>query len=179
MEPVLETDRLRLREFTPDDLDDLAAMVGGADQMRFYGRLKTREEAAAWIDRNVALYEQSGFGIWLIEAVGASDFAGYCGIRPLALGRGSATEIGWHIHRTCWNHGFATEAAAAVRDLAFGRFGVERLVALVPPAHSASRRVAGKIGMREDGTTLVEGEPVVIYAAASPRAILLSEGRNR
>jgi RimJ/RimL family protein N-acetyltransferase len=168
VEPVLETDRLRLREFTPDDLDDLAAMVGDEDQMRFYGRPKTRDEAAAWIDRNLTLYAELGFGIWLIEAAGSSGFAGYCGIRPLALGARSETEIGWHIHKTCWNRGFATEAAVAVRDLAFGRYGVERLVALVPPAHSASRRVAGKIGMREEGTTLAEGEPVVIYAAASP-----------
>jgi RimJ/RimL family protein N-acetyltransferase len=168
LKPVLETDRLRLREFTLDDLDDLAAMVGDEDQMRFYGRLKTRDEAAAWIARNLTLYEERGFGIWLIEAARAPGFAGYCGIRPLALGAGSETEIGWHVHKTCWNHGFATEAAVAVRDLAFGRLGLERLVALVPPAHCASRRVAAKIGMREEGTTLVEGEPVLVFAAAPP-----------
>ncbi len=46
--PVLETERLKLREFARDDLDELAAMVGDEEQMTFYPRPKTRGEAFAW-----------------------------------------------------------------------------------------------------------------------------------
>jgi RimJ/RimL family protein N-acetyltransferase len=161
--PILETERLRLREFTHRDLDDLAAMVSDEEQMRFYRAVRTREDAAAWISRNLALYERHGYGMWLIEPTAATEFAGYCGIRPLELEGVSETEIGWHVSKSFWNRGIATEAARAVRDLARMSFGLERLTALVHPDNLASRRVAEKLGMQEVKTTVFEGEPTVIY----------------
>ncbi len=47
MTPIAETHRLTLREFTEDDLDELAAMVADEDQMTFYPRPKSRDEASA------------------------------------------------------------------------------------------------------------------------------------
>jgi RimJ/RimL family protein N-acetyltransferase len=60
-------------------------MVGDAEQMTFYPRPRTKDEASAWIRRNRAFYEEHGFGFWLIEPLPRSRFAGYCGIRPLDL----------------------------------------------------------------------------------------------
>jgi RimJ/RimL family protein N-acetyltransferase len=160
---ILETRRLRLREFRPDDLDELAVMVADAEQMRFYPRTRTREEAAAWIDRNLSLYEKHGFGFWLLESLTTGEFLGYCGIRPLVLDGVSEVEIGWHIRRTSWNRGFAGEAAAGVRDLEVHRFGRTGLVLLIRPDHLASRRVAEKIGMIEEAAIVVEGHSYVTY----------------
>ena len=50
------------------------------------------------------------------------------------------------------------------KERAAGEFGIGRLVALVPDDHGASRRVAEKIGMRPEGTTVAEGFPYVVYA---------------
>ncbi|MDQ2980786.1 MAG: GNAT family N-acetyltransferase [Actinomycetota bacterium] len=156
---------MRLREFRPDDLDGLAAMVADEKQMRFYPGPRTRGEAGAWIGRNLSLYEEHGFGFWLIEFRSTSEFLGYCGIRPLVLEGASMTEIGWHTKKTSWNRGIATEAAAGVRDLAFAGFAQTRLVALVPPDHLASRRVAEKIGMREGAAVVFDGDPYVTYVS--------------
>jgi RimJ/RimL family protein N-acetyltransferase len=163
--PILETARLRLREFRRDDLDELAAMVADRDQMTFYPRPKTRAEAAAWIGWNLALYEQCGFGFWRIESLLTSEFLGYCGIRPLTLEGASETEIGWHTKKTIWRQGIATEAASAARNVAFGRFGLSRLVAIIHPNHVASRRVAESIGMRAEDDVVLDGYPAVIYAS--------------
>jgi len=163
--PILETQRLKLREFSEDDLDDLAAMVADEDQMTFYPRPKTRAEASAWISRNLVQYKKYGFGFWLIESLATSGFLGYCGIRPLALEGASEIEIGWHTKKESWNQGIATEAAMAARDLAFRRFGVLRLVAIIHPDHIASRRVAENIGMHDERTTILDEDyPAVIYA---------------
>lgn len=144
-------------------------MVADADQMRFYPRPRTRADALAWIGRNLALYEQHGFGFWLIESVGTSAFLGYCGIRPVRLEGVAETEIGWHTTKSSWNQGLATEAAAAARDAAFERFAVPRLVAIVHPDHLASRRVAEKIGMVEGETTVVDDDyPAVLYRSERP-----------
>jgi RimJ/RimL family protein N-acetyltransferase len=93
MTAILETRRLRLREFRLDDLDELAAIVADEEQMRFYPGPRTRDEACAWIGRNLSLYEEHGFGFWLIESRPTSEFLGYCGIRPLVLEGASATAI--------------------------------------------------------------------------------------
>jgi RimJ/RimL family protein N-acetyltransferase len=168
MTPTLETQRLKLREFSHDDLADLAAMVADEDQMRFYPRPRTRDEASAWISRNLALYKEYGFGFWLIESLATSGFLGYCGIRPLALEGAPETEIGWHTRKTFWNQGIATEAAMVARDLAFRRFGLLRLVAIIHPDHVASRRVAENIGMHDERTTMLDDYPAVIYTTERP-----------
>jgi RimJ/RimL family protein N-acetyltransferase len=164
-EPIA-SERLRLRQFRDDDLDVLAAMVGDDEQMTFYPRPKTRDEAAAWIRLNTGLYATHGFGTWLIEALPGARFAGYCGIRPLELDHVSEIEIGWHVRKHFWKQGVATEAATLVCDAAATRFGLSRLVALVHPDHTASRRVAENIGMRRERTTVLEADyPAIVYAA--------------
>jgi RimJ/RimL family protein N-acetyltransferase len=158
--------RLQLREFRDSDLDVLAAMVGDEDQMTFYPRPRTKDEAAAWIRRNHGFYAAHGFGSWLIEVLPRARFAGYCGIRPLQLDEVSEVEIGWHVHKRFWNQGIATEAAILACRAAATRFGLARLVALVHPDHVASRRVAENIGMGVERTTVLEDDyPALVYVA--------------
>ena len=167
LKAILETSRTRLRRFTTRDLDVVAAMVKDQEQMRFYPRPRTRDEASAWIDRNLSLYEKHGFGIWFIESIAASEFLGYCGVRPITVEGVEETEIGWHTRKKFWSQKFATEAARACRDLAFSQLGAERLIALIDPTNVASVRVAEKIGMRPEREAVVDDYACVIYAVES------------
>jgi RimJ/RimL family protein N-acetyltransferase len=141
-------------------------MVADPEQMRFYPRPKTRDEARAWIEWNLGLYEELGFGTWLIESGADGAFAGYCGIRPLVLDGRDELELAWHVLKAYWNRGVATEAARAAIELGRERFGLGRLVAIINPDNAPSRRVAAKVGMAEEGETVVDGAPVVVYAMA-------------
>jgi RimJ/RimL family protein N-acetyltransferase len=76
------TARLAFREMTPDDLDDLAALLGDPDVMRHYPRPRDRDEALAWIDWNQRLYRSEGFGLWLVTLRATGEFAGDCGLTP-------------------------------------------------------------------------------------------------
>lgn len=168
-EIVGETPRLRLRRLHPSDIDALSAMVADPEQMRFYPRPKSRDEVAAWLDWNRALYEEIGFGTWYLESVIDDGFAGYCGIRPLLLDGRAEVELAWHVNKTYWNQGFATEAAFASMQLGFDRFALSRLVAIIHPDNRPSRRVARKLGMVEERTLVHDGEPVVVYATPGQR----------
>jgi RimJ/RimL family protein N-acetyltransferase len=170
---ILETPRLRLRPFTIRDLDPLAAMVADREQMRYYPRPKTRAEASAWINRNLSLYEEHGLGFWFIESIATAEFLGYCGIRPQPINGVDETEIGWHTRKRFWNKGVATEAALACRNLAFARFGLQRLMGLIDPRNLASLRVAAKIGMQPEREVLLDDYPCVVHVVerhAPPRA---------
>lgn len=162
MTTVLETPRVLLREFTRDDLDPLATMVGDPDQMRFYRRPKTRDEASAWLNRNLTLYQRLGFGFWLMEAPITSEFIGYAGIRPHDTL--PEIEMGWHTKKTHWRQGLATEVALACRDAAFDLFDIPRLIGIVVAENAASIRVAEKIGMSPESTTEVDNLPCIVYA---------------
>ena len=164
MVPIHETARIRLREFTSEDLDPLVAMVTDDEQMRYYPRPKSRAEASEWMDRNRAFYRDHGFGFWFMESLKASEFLGYCGIRPMILDGVKETEVGWHIHKDYWNRGLATEAARACRDLAFTRFDLGRLVGLIDPGNAASIRVAERIGMRPERQAVADAHPYVVYS---------------
>ena len=148
MTTVMRTARVLLREFNAADLDVVAALMADKDQMSSYPRPRTREEALAWIERNLALYENYGFGFWLMEVVGGSEFLGYCGIRPRWIEGIEEIEMGWHTKKELWGQGLATEAATGCRDLAFTRFDIRRLVATIDADNAASLRVAEKIGMK-------------------------------
>lgn len=164
MTTIQETQRLRLRHYCKQDLDELATIFADEETMRFYPRPKTRDEADAWIDWNLALYRERGFGLWVMESIQGSRFLGNCGLTPQTVDEVTEIEIGWHTKRSCWNRGFATEAALACKDLAFTRFGLKRLISIIDPENIASRRVAEKIGMHEERIALHEDYPCVIYA---------------
>jgi RimJ/RimL family protein N-acetyltransferase len=76
-----ESARLTFRDMTPDDLDDLALLLGDAEVMTYYPRPKTRAEAAQWIGWNLGLYRTHGYGLWLLTTADGG-FVGDCGLTP-------------------------------------------------------------------------------------------------
>jgi RimJ/RimL family protein N-acetyltransferase len=54
-------------------------------------------------------------------------------------------ELGWAVTRAHWGHGYATEAAAAIRDWAYERSDIDRLVSLIAPDNIRSQRVARRL----------------------------------
>ena len=143
----LETQRLLLRDLTPDDLEALHEVLGDPETMRFYPEPKTREGTLAWIEWCRRSYEQHGFGLWALILKETGAFVGDCGLTVQDVDGEALVEVGYHVKRSHWRQGLATEAALACRDLAFDVVGVDRLIALVRMENEPSAGVARKIGM--------------------------------
>ena len=139
--------RLGFREMTPDDLDDMAALLGDPQVMRYYTSLKSRREALAWIGWNQRLYREHGVGLWLLELRDTGEFVGDCGLTPQEVDGVTELEVGYHVRAALQGRGLATEAAAACRDYAREVLGVDRLIAIVDPHNRPSQRVAEKLGL--------------------------------
>jgi RimJ/RimL family protein N-acetyltransferase len=150
---------------TEDDLDDMAALLSDPDVMRHYPRPKTREEALAWIDWNQRLYRQEGYGLWLVSLRSTGEFIGDCGLTPQEIDGVTELEAGYHVCAGLQGNGYASEAAAACRDYARDVLRAKRLIAIIRPDNTPSRRVAEKIGLPfERDATSRSGLPVRIHA---------------
>jgi RimJ/RimL family protein N-acetyltransferase len=147
---VIETDRLRLRAYRRDDVDDLAEMFADAEHMRFYPAPFTREQTQAWVDRTFERYRDDGFGLWVIEDRGTGAFLGTAGPSIQVVEDVREVEIGWHVRPGAKGRGIAPEAGSAARDWAFANLEADHLISLVRPENVPSGRVAEKLGMRID-----------------------------
>ncbi|MDR6986040.1 RimJ/RimL family protein N-acetyltransferase [Paenarthrobacter nitroguajacolicus] len=147
------TDRLRFREMTPADLDEMTSLLGDPAVMTYYAAPKTRDEAAAWIEWNQANYARHGYGLWIVETHDG-DFVGDCGLTWQQVNGRSELEVGYHVRSDLQGRGYGTEAALACLEFARNEVGVALLVAIIHPDNAASRRVAEHLGMRalEDDT---------------------------
>lgn len=147
MRTVLETERLALREMDAGDLEFVAAMLGDSEVMRFYPKALSREEAAAWIERQTRRYAEDGHGLWLVLERATGAPVGQVGLLRQDVEAVSRPEIGYMLHRPYWHRGYATEAALGVRSLAFHVRKLERVISLIRPENVPSQRVAGRLGM--------------------------------
>ena len=161
---VLETDRLTLRELTIGDLPFLADMIGDADTMQFFPHKLTPLEARDWLQRQLDRYARDGHGGWLAVERGSGQRVGQVGLGIQDVDGEKEPEIGWILHRRYQRLGFATEAARAVRDLAFGKMGLERVISLIRPANEPSRRVAHHVGMVPERETDYKGYRHLVFA---------------
>jgi RimJ/RimL family protein N-acetyltransferase len=163
MKVVLETPRLALREMVPGDLDFVAGMLAHPEVMRYYPRPLDRDEARAWLERQLARYAEFGHGLWLAVQRGGGAPVGQVGLIVQEVDGQREREIGYLIDRPFWRQGLATEAALAVRSFAFDGLGLDRVISLIRPANEPSQGVARKLGMTPRRQTLFRGRPTLVF----------------
>lgn len=147
MSVILETRRLALREFVYEDATALARVISDPETMKYYPAPFDLPGVDAWISRNLARYQKDGTGLWAMILKTSNELIGDCGIIHQDVEGEIIPEIGYHLHRDCWGHGYATEAAQACKEWAFANLKTERVISLIRPENLPSRRVAERNGM--------------------------------
>jgi RimJ/RimL family protein N-acetyltransferase len=146
--PEIETARLHLRAFTPDDLDDLYMVFGDAEVMKYIsgGKPRTREATETGLLRTIEGWQKRGFGLWAVAEKDGGKVIGYCGL--MFLEDTTEIELAYGLAKSAWGKGFATEAALASLKYGFEELKMERIVAVVNPQNVSSQRVLEKLGMK-------------------------------
>ena len=146
---ILETDRLILRELTPDDAEFIFELLNEPSFIQNIGdrNIRTLDDARAYIVNGpVASYAKNGFGLYLVVLRETGESIGMCGlIRRDGL---EDVDIGYALVPRFWSRGYAVEAARATKAYAKEVIGLKRIVAIVDPANEGSIRVLEKIGLR-------------------------------
>ena len=147
---LLETARLRLRQFTSDDVDRLVELDSDPEVMRYitYGKPSTREfYVDEVLPRWFRIYRETPLlGYWAAEDRVLRDFHGWFHLRPDRIDAGEQ-ELGYRLRRASWGHGLASEGAAALIDHGFTRVGTDKISARALAGNRASRAVMEKCGL--------------------------------
>jgi RimJ/RimL family protein N-acetyltransferase len=167
---MIETERLLLRKPRAEDAPGLLDAFADPEAMRYIGDGSTadlagsKEAVTRWLER----WDAWGIGMLVVERTEDARVLGRAGFlrwdpETWEIG-GSETELGWGLAREHWGHGYATEAALALRDWALGVRGLTRLISLIQHGNVRSFRVAEKLGERYERDVEVRGRPTRLYS---------------
>ncbi|RTZ16592.1 N-acetyltransferase [Vibrio aquaticus] len=152
---MLETNRLRLRQWQPSDTEAYIAMNADEKVMRFFPSTLNREETLAQIGRAHAYIEKHGWGFWAVELKSTNEFIGFVGLLGQDAQSGfpnaPLVEIGWRLSSKHWGKGYAPEAARAALKFAFTELKLSEVYSFTALQNEPSRRVMEKIGMKNTG----------------------------
>lgn len=168
---ILTTERCALRAMTLDDLDFVAGMLDDPEVMRHYPKRYSRDEACAWIERQLERYDRDGHGLWLVADRRTGEPLGQIGLIMQTVDGERHPEIGYLVDRPYWRRGIASEVARAVRDHAFDVLGVPRVISLIRPVNEPSRGVALAVGMRPWKWTMHAGLEHIVFTMTGDEAM--------
>lgn len=149
----LETPRLLIREFGPDDFATTHAY--GADEEVTRHMLfgpNTEQETRAFLERTVtgqALRPRVAYDLAVVLKERGSHIGGV----GLHLA-GEQAELGYLFGKPFWGRGYATEAARAIVTFGFRELHLHRVFARCDVRNPASAGVMVNLGMRHEGTFL-------------------------
>jgi RimJ/RimL family protein N-acetyltransferase len=170
----LETERLVLRRWHPEDIEPLASILLHPHVLPWVGPADAdRDDVALAIERYDRHWEAHGFGRLAVVDRATGELLGRTGVmrEPDWEATACKDEIGWAIAPARWGEGIATEAAtAALRD-AYERAGLERVVSFASPANTASLRVMARLGFLPGGTAEWKAESVEWHSLSADRFV--------
>lgn len=161
----IETRRLLLRHFTPNDADELYRIYSNPDLFKYMSNEKPllREQTRAIINSLIENWQQHHFGVWAVVYKKHQKLIGHCGFKFLE--KTGEVQMGYLLLKSYWGRGLATEAASAALKYGFEVAKLERIVAIAKSENIASRRVMEKVGMKYEKDAYYYNNNVVYYSS--------------
>lgn len=142
----LETSRLIIRPYCPEDLTQLHQIFSDEEVMRFSQKPCTLEETRAlltlFLEKKIA---------WAVERKDTGLLIGHLLFSQLPREEPGIYEIGWFFRRDHWHRGYALESCQALMAYGFQTLHLHKIMAeTIDPA--ASGALARKLGMALEGS---------------------------
>lgn len=159
---ILETERISLRPWDVEtEAEQAFEIYGDPEVMHFIGNSQMVSDVTAMEERlrlrNRQLSElNDGSGFWAIEDKTTGELVGTVILKQLPDGEGKSTgdwEVGWHLKRSAWGKGYATEGGRTLLQYGFSELKLPMIYAVANPENRASIRVMERLGMSPKGRT--------------------------
>jgi RimJ/RimL family protein N-acetyltransferase len=144
---TLQTARLRLRQLEQADDAFILRLLNEPSWLRFIGdrSVHSLEDARVYLREGPQrMYEQFGFGLWLVERIADGASIGMCGL--IKRDTLDDIDIGFALLPEFWRRGYAFEAASATLDHARRALGLLRVVAITSDDNEASGNLLVRLG---------------------------------
>lgn len=163
---ILETNRLFLRHYVPNDVDSLFAFYSDPDVVKYIPDAprtyeETKEELEWFMNGHPKFPE---LGLWATIHKETGEFIGRCGLIPWTINEQNEVEVAFALSKPYWGQGLATEIAQALVHYGFEHLQLSRLICLIDEANHASINVATKIGMTFEREGRDDLGPFLIYS---------------
>jgi RimJ/RimL family protein N-acetyltransferase len=161
---MLETERLFMRRFVPEDLDALVEMRCDPEVSKYLGgaRLQNPQALEKRLKFYIDCYDKYGFGTCAMIYKPTGEFIGSSGLQPLE--ETGETEVGYNLAKKFWRMGLGFECARAWLEFGFGEMNLEKIVAVAQPENEGSWRIMEKLGMTFQKSEMHYDLPCVFYA---------------
>jgi len=161
---MIETERLKMRKLTPDDLAWLIDMRSDPDVYRYLGGWEKQNPDA--VTKRFQVYQEyyrtHGFAQCLMELKSTGEPIGCSGLQPLE--DTGDIEVGYNLSKKYWRQGYGEECARGWIKYGFETLGLEKIVAVADPANTGSWRIMEKCGMTYVATEQHYGFSCVLYS---------------
>lgn len=150
--PALDTPRLHLRKYTPDDVAHAADIYTDPLVCEHLNMAPDPDEAAVGmrLSRFVSAYQDGFFYLWAVVCREKRRVIGSIVLNRRQEGEPVAS-IGYCYARAFWGQGYATEALNAILDFSFSVIELNRIEVEHFPGNDASGRVIFKAGFSYEG----------------------------
>ena len=150
--PVLETDRLILRQVTKDDAEDMLTYLSDQEVMKHYGLepFTSTDDALDEISWYQSILEKQTGIRWGITLKGQDKVIGSCGFLNIAAEH-CRSDVGYELSKAYWGKGIASESMAAVIRYGFEQLNLQRIQALIEPPNIPSQKLAERNGFIKEG----------------------------
>lgn len=152
---LLETDRLRIRNWVDTDSPLFFEINDDPQVMAFFPRRRTRAECDGLIEKVRRRIASTGLGSFALALRDNDEPIGMLGLAPTDLEPflpNGTVEIGWRLAVRFWGKGYVTEAAKALLTHGFQRHGLSEIVSFAVERNSRSTSVMERIGMHREAT---------------------------
>jgi RimJ/RimL family protein N-acetyltransferase len=146
----LETERLTVRPWRPEDRANFAALTHDPEVMRFVhgGKPYAEDEIDEFFARQRRQLETLDLCMGAMLEKNTGRLIGVAGVQP--LGGSGDLEIGWWLARDMWGRGYATEAGRAAMNHVLETLARPRVVAVIDPGNEPSVAVVNRLGFKYD-----------------------------
>ncbi|MEJ8804233.1 GNAT family N-acetyltransferase [Pontibacter sp. H249] len=167
MNQILETERLKLREFTIHDTGFIIELLNSPGWLQFIGDkgIKTEEQAKAYLENGpLKSYRHNGFGLFLVETKENSQAIGMCGI--IRRDNLENPDIGFALLPAYNGKGYAYEIASATLAYAHNQLALRKISAITLPNNIRSIQLLEKLGLSYLETIILPGseEELLLYS---------------
>lgn len=165
--PIVQTERLRLREWRESDLEWLNEIYSDEDLARYIGGARPNWQVWRYLATIIGHWQMRGYGMWVAEEMDTGDVAGYVG--HWAPADWPEQEVGYTFRRKHHGKGYATEAATACLRYAYKTLGWKTAISLIDDRNKASQKVAARLGASYEGkSVLFDEHPAQVWRHLSP-----------